>query len=121
MGSPGVRVPLPDVDVELNDEACRRYPSMAMRGGVRGTRPAGTAVRSKRNWHSNECVGSCWVLDDAHSHSIDRKHQRLCEATVTQMGSMHADTPLNKLFCAVSWTAYDRVALDDAERRRIVL
>ena len=31
VGAPWVRMPLPDVDVELTDEARRRYQSMAMR------------------------------------------------------------------------------------------
>ena len=44
------------------------------------------SLRIAVSWHSNECVSSCWVLDDAHGHSFDREHQRLCEATVTQIG-----------------------------------
>ena len=41
--------------------------------------------RNAVSWHSNACVDSCWVQDDAYGHSLDRKHQRICEAKVTQI------------------------------------
>ena len=86
------RVHWADVDVEIIEEAPRRYQSMAMRLRLncslqgRNWRVTSRSPRNAVSWHSSGCVGSWWALDVADGHSSAERTRQRCEATLTQTG-----------------------------------
>ena len=108
VGTPGVRVPLPDVDVEFNDDARRRYLSMAVRLGYVAQDLLARDV-------SNPTERSEVALKRVCQFPLGSG--RLCDATATQIGQGacgHADQQVAP--CCLC----DRVVFDEADRRCIV-